>query len=170
MTNTETKTMTKTNTFREHLQRAILETCDLWDIWSEWWGDMTWPTKRQRQRQTQTQRQPWKLVTFETLITILTIENLNSWKSVLPDNKEWQHSQFLRCLGKSLRKHTNSQSFALHHSFCYLTECYPIFHPVQGNNYRQHLGLSIILKNYVLQAVGCMQPKYTKGPIQVGTE
>ena len=29
MTNTETKTMKKTNTFREHLQRAILETCDL---------------------------------------------------------------------------------------------------------------------------------------------
>ena len=26
--NTKTKTMTKTNTFREHLQRAILETCD----------------------------------------------------------------------------------------------------------------------------------------------
>ena len=24
---TKTKTMTKTNTFREHLQRAILETC-----------------------------------------------------------------------------------------------------------------------------------------------
>ena len=21
-----------------------------WDMWSEWWGDMTWPTKRQRQR------------------------------------------------------------------------------------------------------------------------
>ena len=44
-TNTKTKTMTKTNTFREHLQRAILETCDLRDIWSEWWGDMTWPKK-----------------------------------------------------------------------------------------------------------------------------
>ena len=43
MTNTKTKTMTTTNTFREHLQRAIPETCDLWDIWSEWWGDITWP-------------------------------------------------------------------------------------------------------------------------------
>ena len=31
-------TMTKTNTFREHLQGAILETCDLWDNWSEWPG------------------------------------------------------------------------------------------------------------------------------------
>ena len=28
-TNIKTKTMTKPNTFREHLQRAILETCDL---------------------------------------------------------------------------------------------------------------------------------------------
>ena len=44
-TKTKTKTMTKTNTFREHLQWVILETCDLWDIWSEWWGDMTWPKK-----------------------------------------------------------------------------------------------------------------------------
>ena len=22
--------------------KAIPETCDLWNIWSEWWGDMTW--------------------------------------------------------------------------------------------------------------------------------
>ena len=29
MTNTKTKTMTKTNTFKEHLQRAILETCEI---------------------------------------------------------------------------------------------------------------------------------------------
>ena len=56
---TTTNTMTKKDTFREHHQRAILETWDLWDIWSEWWGDMTWPTKRQwqRQRQRQWQRQ-----------------------------------------------------------------------------------------------------------------
>ena len=45
-TNTETKTMTKTNTFRELHQRAILETYDLWDIWPEWWGDMSWPKKK----------------------------------------------------------------------------------------------------------------------------
>ena len=25
--------------------RVTLETCDLWDIWSEWWGDMTWLKK-----------------------------------------------------------------------------------------------------------------------------
>ena len=45
-TKTKTKTMTKTNTIRERLQRAGPETRDLWDIWSEWWGDMTWPTKK----------------------------------------------------------------------------------------------------------------------------
>ena len=32
-------------TIREHPQSAILETCDFWGIWSEWWEDMTWPTK-----------------------------------------------------------------------------------------------------------------------------
>ena len=29
------------STFTFDIQRATLETCDLWDIWSEWWGDMT---------------------------------------------------------------------------------------------------------------------------------
>ena len=52
-TKTNTKTKTKTNTFREHLQKAILETFDHWDIWSEWWGDIAWPTKRRLQRQIQ---------------------------------------------------------------------------------------------------------------------
>ena len=38
--------MTKTKTFGEDPERATQETCDHWDIWSEWWGDMTWPTKK----------------------------------------------------------------------------------------------------------------------------
>ena len=42
-TKTKTKTMKKTKSFWEPLLRAILETCDLWDICSEWWEDMTWP-------------------------------------------------------------------------------------------------------------------------------
>ena len=33
-------------------------------------------------------------MTFETLITILTIENLNSWQSLLPDNQEWHWTAF----------------------------------------------------------------------------
>ena len=63
MTKTSTMTMTKTmtNTFREHLQRAIFETFELWDIWSEWWGNMTWPTKRQQRRQTQWQWQKFRV-------------------------------------------------------------------------------------------------------------
>ena len=31
-----------------------IETCNLLDIWSDWWGNMTWPTKRQKQKQWQT--------------------------------------------------------------------------------------------------------------------
>ena len=33
-------------------------------------------------------------LTFETLITILTIENLNSWQSLLFYNQEWQWTAF----------------------------------------------------------------------------
>ena len=83
-------------------QHAILDTSDLWDIWPERWRDTkkyiltntiwqiqfekcilrdSWPFgQRQRQRQSQ------RLVAFETLITILEIEKLNSWRSLLPDN------------------------------------------------------------------------------------
>ena len=46
--------------YGDHLQRLILETCDLWDIWSKWWGEMTWPTKKQWQWQIQRQRQ-WQI-------------------------------------------------------------------------------------------------------------
>ena len=35
------------------VRRSVLHlpelTCDPWDIWSEWWGDKTWPSERQRQ-------------------------------------------------------------------------------------------------------------------------
>ena len=27
----------------KHYHRTLWETCDLWDIRSEWWGDITWP-------------------------------------------------------------------------------------------------------------------------------
>ena len=39
-------------------------------------------------------RQSWGFVTFETLTTILTIENLNSWQSLLSDNQEWHWTAF----------------------------------------------------------------------------
>ena len=34
-----------TNNQSSQQYRVTLETCDLWDIWSEWWGDTTWPKK-----------------------------------------------------------------------------------------------------------------------------
>ena len=38
-----THSLTHSVTFWFWHYRVTLETCDLWDIWSEWWGDMTWP-------------------------------------------------------------------------------------------------------------------------------
>ena len=54
-----TDSLTDWETFWKHNNRVTQETCEVWDIWSEWWGDKTWPTKRQwqRQRQRQSQRQ-----------------------------------------------------------------------------------------------------------------
>ena len=53
---------------REHPQGAILDTCDNWDIWS---AVMIWHLGCSLMEQS------WGLVTFVTLITILTIENLD---------------------------------------------------------------------------------------------
>ena len=39
-------------------------------------------------------KQSYRLVTIETLVTMLTIENLNSWQSLLPDNQEWHWTAF----------------------------------------------------------------------------
>ena len=41
------------------IQKVTQLTCDLWEIWSDWWGDITWPKQQQwqRQRQRQWQRQ-----------------------------------------------------------------------------------------------------------------
>ena len=78
----------KINTFREHLQRAVPQTCDLCDIWQERWGDITWQKKTMTKKNTNTVREhPERdLRDFETVITILTIGNLISWQSLLPDN------------------------------------------------------------------------------------
>ena len=35
------------------IQKTIWLTSDFPDIWLEWWGDLSWPTKRQRQWQRQ---------------------------------------------------------------------------------------------------------------------
>ena len=86
-TKTNAKTKTNTMTFREYLQRAIFETFDLWDIWSGWWENMTWPTKRQRRRQRQWQRQ-WQIhlenTAKEQSLRLLTFETFDQ-----SDNKTW---------------------------------------------------------------------------------
>ena len=104
-TKTKTKTNTKTKTFWELLLRAILETCDLWDICSEWWEDMTWPKKLTKTNtKTKTMRTPpksnprnlWHLRHW------LQFWQLRTW---IHDNlcdltincDTGQHSQFLRC-------------------------------------------------------------------------
>ena len=58
---------------------TILDNLDNWDNWDNFW---------------QLKGQSWRLVTFETLITILKTENLNSWQSLLPDNYEWHWTAF----------------------------------------------------------------------------
>ena len=65
-----------TETLREHPQRAILETCDLWDICSEWLEDMTWQKNWQIQIQRQWQRQ----IHFErTFLTYPIQETRHLW-------------------------------------------------------------------------------------------
>ena len=89
-TTAKTNTKTMTNTFREHLQRAIFATFDLWDNWSEWWENMTWPTKRQRQRQIQRQ---WQIhlenIFKEQSLGLLTIETFDqSGEKTSPDQQK----------------------------------------------------------------------------------
>ena len=94
-TNTKTKTITMANTFRKHLSRAIFETCDLWDIWSEWWENMTWPTKRQRQRQIQRQWQIHLENTFkERSLRIVTLKTLaQSHEKTWPAKKDYEKNK-----------------------------------------------------------------------------
>ena len=59
------------------------------------------------------QRQSWRLATLETLITILTIENLNSdhlWDLAIKSDAG-QHLQFLRCLWRWALKYYNKVPF-----------------------------------------------------------
>ena len=69
---------------REHPKGAILETCDLWDIWSEWWGGMTWPTSWQIWQFSTIFEKNWQLLT-----NLTTFDNF--WQI-------WQFWQFLKKL------------------------------------------------------------------------
>ena len=93
MTVSKTKAMTKT--FREHLQGAILETCDLWDICSEWWGDLTKKktmtntnTKTKTLTKTNTSREHHQRM-IQTLVTFQTFDR--SDEEIWPEQKiQWQ--------------------------------------------------------------------------------
>ena len=43
---TSAETMTNTRPYRKHPQRAPLEIYDIWDNWSDGWGDRTWSAQR----------------------------------------------------------------------------------------------------------------------------
>ena len=78
-TDTKTDTKTMTNTFREQLQRAIPETCDLCNIWSEWWGDMTRP-KRETITMTNTETKTMtKTNTFREHLQRAILETCEIW-------------------------------------------------------------------------------------------
>ena len=100
---TKTKTKTKTKEFWEHLLRAILETCDLWNICSERWEDMTKKYKDKYKDNDKDKdilsnpRDLWHLRRW------LQFWQLRTW---IHDNlcdltincDTGQHSQFLQCL------------------------------------------------------------------------
>ena len=86
--------MPMTNTFIEHLQRAIFGTFDHWGIWSEWWENMTWPTKRQQERQRQRQ---WQIHLENTskerslrLLTFETFDHRKQWERQTQRQWRWQ--------------------------------------------------------------------------------
>ena len=57
--------------------RVTLETCDLWDIWSEWWRDMIWAKKIDKDKDKDILRSPPKSNPRDLW---------HSWQSLWPDN------------------------------------------------------------------------------------
>ena len=78
-TKTKANTKTKTKTFWEHLLRAIQETCDLWDICSEWWEDMTWPKKLTKTNTKTTTMTKTKTKTFWEHLLRAILETCDIW-------------------------------------------------------------------------------------------
>ena len=109
-TTTKTNTKAMTNAFREHLQCAIFETCDLWDICS----DKTWLTNKKTNTQTKTNtfREQLQRAIFDTwdLLAIKDTcdicDNLEITDNLEPQNitimtmksDTGQQLQFLGCL------------------------------------------------------------------------
>ena len=91
--------MTKANTLREHLQRAIIENCDLWVIWSEWCGEETWQKTKDKHKDNYKDHD--KYITW--LVSLCEIVDISdSWEPEFMTIKSdtGQHSQFLRCFLK----------------------------------------------------------------------
>ena len=114
--------------FREHLQRAIFENCDLWHNCSEWWENITWAKKRQRQWKKMNLENTFKeqflrLETFQTfpmgrlpicnqaklpdhqtypLKTKQMAENVKSCKLLAVEETQWSR-ELERC--ESLKRH-----------------------------------------------------------------
>ena len=88
---------------------APLETCDFWDIWSKWWGDMTWPTKdNDKYNEKDKDNDNWRTPSKNNPRDSWHWHISDNWEqqskhSQWPLNKEWQgqHSQFLRCFAFS---------------------------------------------------------------------
>ena len=70
--------------------RVILETCNLWDIWWEWWGDMTWTKKWQLQIQRPWQTHLWNCWHFRQLRTWIHDNHYDL--TIKSDTR--QHSEF----------------------------------------------------------------------------
>ena len=66
-----------------YLVPTYLETCDLWDIWSEWWGDMTWLKKSTYLQGVLTWHD--QKIYLSTYLTTLenTCDNWDIWSAVM---------------------------------------------------------------------------------------
>ena len=85
---------------RAHPKGAILETCGLWDIWSEWWEDMTWHTKTNLPTYLPTYLPiPTYLPTYtlnERSLRLVTFETFDqSGEKTRPDTKKNLHTSYL---------------------------------------------------------------------------
>ena len=86
----------KENTLREQLQGPILETRDLWNIWSDWRGDMTWPTNTNIKTMTKTN-------TLRELLQGPIIETCELW-DILPEwwgDMTWQTKTMIMTMAKT---------------------------------------------------------------------
>ena len=80
-----TQSLSQSVTFTFAIQRAIPETCYHWDIWSEWWGDMTCLRK-----------------TYQILKIFWKSENFQ---------KFWKFPKFLKCFPKIRKFSKKSEHF-----------------------------------------------------------